>query len=260
VIHDGRMTLPRGADIIGAGDRIVVIGSPRAAQAWGTLLAPGDGSVGHVALFGGGRVGSAIARVLLEQGLEVRLIEASKERARQLAETFPNARVYHASGSESELLQREHIDEAQAGIFALRDDAKNAYLASIAKASGIPFTIAIAHEAISVPAFEQAGIDVSVNPRGVTAEEIVRFAHDPRTKQVAMLDDNRYEVLDVTTRPSSRHIGTAFRDMPVNGALIGAIVRDGTAVFPHGDEVLQAGDRVILFTEAANVPWVVEAL
>ena len=93
-----------------------------------------------------------------------------------------------------------------------------------------------------------------------TAEEIVRFAHDPRTKQVAMLDDNRYEVLDVTTRPSSRHIGTAFRDMPVNGALIGAIVRDGTAVFPHGDEVLQAGDRVILFTEAANVPWVVEAL
>ena len=40
-----------------------------------------------------------------------------------------------------------------------------------------------------------------------------------------MLEDNRYEVLDVTTRESSRYIGMAFRDMPVHGSLIGAIVR-----------------------------------
>jgi trk/ktr system potassium uptake protein len=261
VIHGGRMTLPRGTDEIRAGDRIVVIGSPQAAQAWGSLLAPEAGSaVRDVVVFGAGRVGSAIARVLLDQGIGLRMIEASEERAHRAAETFPKARVFHATGLEPEFLQRERIGQAQAGIFAMRDDAKNEYAASVARVHGLPFTIAIAHEAVSIPAFEQAGIDVSVNPRGVTAEEIVRFAHDPRTKQVAMLDENRYEVLDVTTRPSSRHIGTAFRDMPVHGALIGAIVRDGTAIFPHGGDVLQAGDRVILFTEAANVPWVVEAL
>jgi Trk K+ transport system NAD-binding subunit len=45
-------------------------------------------------------------------------------------------------------------------------------------------------------------------------------------QQVAMLEGNRYEVLDVTTRESSRYIGQTFRDMPVHGALIGAIVRD----------------------------------
>ena len=261
IIHNGHLTLPRGTDAIGPGDRIVVIGSPQAAQAWGTLLAPGGGTaVRDVVLYGVGRVGSAIARMLLEQGIGLRLIEASEERARRAADAFPAARVFNATGVEPEFLEREGVGEAQAGIFAMRDDAKNAYAASIAKVQGVPFTIGIAHEAISVAAFEQAGIDVSVNPRGVTAEEIVRFAHDPRTKQVAMLEDNRYEVLDVTTRPSSRHIGTAFRDMPVHGALIGAIVRDGEAIFPHGDDVLQAGDRVILFTEAANVPWVVEAL
>jgi trk system potassium uptake protein TrkA len=75
-----------------------------------------------------------------------------------------------------------------------------------------------------------------------------------------MLEGNRYEVLDVTTRESSRYIGTKFRDMPVHGALIGAIVRNGSAIFPHAEDVLQAGDRVIIFTEAANVPWVIEAL
>ena len=114
----------------------------------------------------------------------------------------------------------------------MRDDAKNHYAAIARAGARDPLHVAIAHEAVSVNAFDQAGIDVSINPRAVTAEEIVRFAHDPRTQQVAMLEGNRYEVLDVTTRESSRYIGMAFRDMPVHGSLIGAIVRDGKRDLP----------------------------
>ncbi len=260
IIHGEETILPRGDDVIHEGDRIVVIGSPTATKAWSSLLWPQGGTVRDVVVYGAGRVGSAIARVLLDQGINVRLIEADRERARRAAEAFPGVRVFNATGFDPDFIERERIGQAQAGIFAMRDDAKNLYASSLTRVHGISFTIAIAHEGISVPAFDQAGIDVSVNPRAVTAEEIVRFAHDPRMQQVAMLEGNRYEVLDVTTRESSRYIGSTFRDMPVHGALIGAIVRDGQAIFPHGDDVLQAGDRVIIFTEAANAPWVVEAL
>jgi trk system potassium uptake protein len=260
IIRGEDTILPGGDETIDRGDRIVVIGSPRAVKTWSTLLWPAGGTVRDVVLFGAGRVGTAIARVLLSQGLSVRMIEASREQALRAAEALPKARVFNATGFDADFLERERIGQSQAGIFAMRDDAKNQYAASLARVHGVPFTVAIAHEAVSVSAFEQAGIDVSINPRAVTAEEIVRFAHDPRTQQVAMLEDNRYEVLDVTTRESSRYIGMAFRDMPVHGSIIGAIVRNGTAIFPHGDDVLQAGDRVIIFTEAPNAPWVVEAL
>jgi trk system potassium uptake protein TrkA len=260
IIRGDDTILPGGDDEIRVGDRIVVIGSPSAVKAWSALLWPAGGAVRDVVIFGAGRVGSAIARVLLGQGLSVRLVEASREQALRAAEALPKARVFNAPGFDPDFLERERIGQAQAGIFAMRDDAKNQYAASIAQVHGIPFTIAIAHEAVSVSAFDRAGIDVSINPRAVTAEEIVRFAHDPRTQQVAMLEGNRYEVLDVTTRDTSRYIGMAFRDMPVHGSIIGAIVRNGSAIFPHGDDVLQAGDRVIIFTEAQNAPWVVEAL
>ncbi len=260
IINQGQATLPGGDDAIPVGARVVVIGSPRAAREWSSLLAPGEAAVRDVVIFGAGRVGSTIARVLLGQGITVRLIEASRERARRAAEAMPKARVYNATGFDADFLERERIGLSQAAIFAMRDDTKNLYAASLATVHGVPFTIAVAHEAVSLAAFEQAGIDVAVNPRAVTAEEIVRWAHDPRTQQVAMLEENRYEVLDVTTRETSRYVGTAFRDMPVHGALIGALVRNGSAVFPHGDDVLQAGDRVIIFTEAENAPWVIEAL
>jgi trk system potassium uptake protein len=260
IIRDTGMRLPVGDDRITPGDRIVVIGSPHAAQEWSTLLAPGESAVRDVVVYGAGRVGTAIARLLLDQGMNVRLIETTRERARQVAESLPEARVYNATGIDPDFLERERIGLSHAAIFAMRDDAKNLYAASLAKVHGVKFTIAIAHEAVSVEAFEHAGIDVSVNPRAVTAEEIIRFAHDPRTQQVALLEGNRYEVIDVTLRDTSEYIGKRFKEMPIRGALIGAVVRDGTALFPHRDDVLEAGDRVIVFTEAADADRVVKAL
>ena len=189
------MTLPRGDDIILAGDRIVVIGSPKAATAWGDVLAPWEAEVRDVVIFGAGRVGTAIARELLGQGIGVRLIEENRERALAVAEEFPKARVYNVSGLDPDFLEREHIGHAQAAVFAMREDAKNHYVATLARIHGVSFTIAIVHDAISRQVYQHAGIDVQVDPRQVTAEEIVRFAHDPRTQQVAMLENDRFEVL-----------------------------------------------------------------
>jgi trk system potassium uptake protein TrkA len=211
-------------------------------------------------IYGGGRIGIQVARVLLEQETRVRIIESSRERAREVAELIPQARVLHATGVDPDFLERERIGQARAAIFAMRDDTKNLYAAVLARLHGVGFTIAIAHDAISMDVFERAGIDRAVNPRAVTAEEMVRFAHDPRTQQVAMLEGDRFEILDIIVRPESDLVNTPFRELPMTGSLIGAIVRGGHAVFPHGDDILLPGDRVIVFTESSRVAEVERAL
>jgi trk system potassium uptake protein TrkA len=257
--HDGAV-LPGGDDVITVGDRILVVGSPAAIKAWGKLLAPGESEIRDVVVYGGGKVGSAIAGRLHEQGIEVRVIEPDRDRARRVAEDLPGVRVYNATGIDPDFIERERIGQAQAAIFAMREDAKNHYAATLARVHGVELTIAVVHEPISTSVYEASGVDVTVNPRQVTAEEIVRFAHDPRTQQVAMLEGDRFEVLDITTSPTSEYVGLRFCDMPIRGALIGAIVRGGKAVFPHSDEVLQAGDRVIVFTETSRVADVEKVL
>ena len=260
IIRGDQVILARGHEAIHVGDRIVVIGSPQAAQAWGELIAPGTGQVRDVVIFGAGRAGATVARLLLDQGIGVRLIEASRERALTISHELPGVRVYHATGFDPDFLERERIADAQVAIFAMRDDLKNHYAASLAKVHGVAFTIAIVHEAASAQVFEHAGVDVTVNPRQITAEEIVRFAHDPRTQQVVMLEGDKFEVLDITTKRDSEYVGLTFKEMPIRGALIGAIVRDGHAVFPRSDERLRPGDRVIVFTESRRVPDVERAL
>ncbi len=260
IIRGDTLTLPRGEEAIHAGDRIVVIGSPQAARQWGNLLAPGKGAAEDVVVFGGGQVGAAIARTLSEQAIGVRVIEPDRERARVVAEELPKCRVYNSTGIDVDFLERERIGKAQAAVFAIKDDALNHFAATLARVYGVRFTIAIVHDTISTRVYEHSGVDVTVNPRAVTAEELVRFAHDPRTQQVAMLEGDRYEVLDITTKPTSEYVGLRFRDMPIRGAMIGAIVREGRAVFPKSDDILQAGDRVIVFTETKRIADVERAL
>jgi trk system potassium uptake protein TrkA len=205
-------------------------------------------------------MGVAIAGVLLEQGIGVRIIEKYRDRAHEVAESLPEARVYHATGLDSEFLERERIGRVQAAVLAMRDDAKNHYGATLVKVHGVEFTIAIVHEAGSREVFEHGAIDVAIDPRSITAEEIVRFARDPRTQQVVMLEGDRYEILDIVVRAESELLGKPFRELPMTGSLIGAIIRDGRAIFPHGDDVLRPADRVIIFTEASRVHEVEQRL
>jgi trk system potassium uptake protein TrkA len=260
IIRGGAMIVPRGNESILPGDRIVVIGSPAAAREWSRILAHGERRVDDVVIFGAGQTGVAIARLLMQQGIRVRLVEADADRARQVAEELPHARVFHATGADPEFLERERIGQARAAVFAMPDDAKNMYVASLSKLHGVGFTIAIVHDPIAADLCERAGADVAVNPRTITAEEIVRWAHDPRTRQVTMLEGDRFEILDITVRPESKLVGKPFRELPITGSLIGAIVRNGSAIFPHGNDMLEPGDRAIIFTESRRVHEVEKAL
>lgn len=252
IIRDGRRIVPRGSERIEPGDRVVVIGLPKAINLWSAIVAGGEQRTGDVVVFGGGRTGVAIARVLLSQGCRVRIVEADARRAHRIAELLPRARVLEATGMSPDFLDREQIGRAEVAVFAMREDAKIHYAATLAKLHGVPFTIAIVHDAASIEVFEKSGIDVALNPRLITSEEIVRFAHDPRTRQVSMLERNRFEILDVTVREDNELIGKPLSELPTTGTVIGAIIRNERAFFPHGHDRLQRGDRVIVFTESEH--------
>jgi trk system potassium uptake protein TrkA len=260
LIRADRMIVPRGQSMIEPGDRIVVIGSPAAAQAWSRVIAGRQQRVEDVVIFGAGQMGTAIAHALLGLGIRVRLVDAQVERAREAAERLPEARCFHAHAFDTEFLERERIGRATAAVFCLNDDARNLYGAILAKAHGVRLTFALVHDEVSVDVYERGGVDIAVNPRQVTAEEMVRFAHDPRIRQIAMLEGDRFEILDLTVRSDSELAGKPFDELPTTSSMIGALIRNGSVIFPHGSDVLRAGDRVIVFVESSRASAVEHAL
>ena len=172
----------------------------------------------------------------------MRIVEPNAEQARVVAEELlEGARVQRHRARPGLPRARAHRPDRR-GRLRHGATSKNLYAATLAKLLGVRFTIAVVDDPASVAVLERAGVDVVVNPRMVTAEEIVRFAHDPRIRQMAMLEGDRFEILDITVREDSRarrHRRSGSCRM--TGSLIGAIVRGGNAIFPHGDDMLLPG-------------------
>lgn len=260
ILRDGHRIAPRAEERLLPGDRVIVVASRSAAQQWSRLLVEGERVRSDVALFGTARLGATIARVLLERGIRVRLIEADAERARELADALPEARVFHASAFDPGFLRRERIGGATAAVFALHNDAETLYAAGLAKVHGARVTIAVLADRSAAEVFDAADIDAVIDPANETAEVMVRFAHDPRTHQVAILDDDRFEILDIEMRPESPLVGRPLAQLPSTSSVVGAIARGGELVPVDGEQQLRAGDRVIVLVERRRMGEVERAL
>ncbi|MGI9116085.1 MAG: Trk system potassium transporter TrkA [Gaiellales bacterium] len=261
LIRGDSVTIPGGADVVEEGDRIVLIASPEASREWSHRLArSGVADVAEVVVVGGGTTGRAVARVLCDQGFTVRILDRDPGVARRCAEEIERAHVFCADASDPRFLERESIGRADAIVCCTESDERDLLICLLAKSIGVRIAIAVVGSPELVPIFEQVGVDHALNQRFEVAEEIVRFTHDPRTRGFAMLENDRVEVLELEIRGDSALIGRAFRERPLEGAIVGAVVRGGRVIYPRGDDSLQAGDTAIILAEAARVHALEQAL
>ncbi|MFB6196038.1 MAG: Trk system potassium transporter TrkA [Haloplanus sp.] len=255
ILRDGEVEIARGDTKFREGDRIVVIGDPEAVRGFATTLAPEErpGTAEEVVIVGGSEIGYHVARLLGERGFKPRLIEQDPERARYLAESLPNAVVMESDATDIEFLEREHVGDADFVVAALDSDEKNLLVSLLARRLGANRTVAVIDTPAYVELFETVGVDVGINPREVVAEEITRFTRDGGAENVAIIESDRAEVLEVEVDSESvladRPIHESVADLP-DGVVIGAITRDDSFVTPRGDTVIQSGDHVVAFVAA----------
>jgi trk system potassium uptake protein TrkA len=265
ILRNGEVDIPRGETIIRPGDRVVVIGSPKSVQEFATAVAPEEspGTAEEVVIVGGSEVGYHVARLLEERGFNPRLIEQDHDRARALAEELPSTVVMESDATDMAFLEREHVGDADLLVSALDSDEKNLLVSLLAKRLGVERTVAVIDTTAYVELFETVGIDVGVSPREVVAEEITRFTREGGAENVALIESDAAEVLEIEVDPESVLAGRPIREsvssLPM-GVVIGAITRDRELITPRGNTVVRAGDHVVVFVDAAVIDEVAPRL
>ncbi|QFU83857.1 Trk system potassium transporter TrkA [Natronorubrum aibiense] len=254
VFRNDEMIVASGETVFQPGDRIVVIGSPSSVKEFAmATVCDTTSSTDDVVIVGGSEIGFQTAREFEAHGFEPRLIERDHDRAREIAEALPNTFVMESDATDTEFLLREHIDEADIVVAALDNDEKNLLVSLLAGRAGVDRTVAIIENTEYTDLFETVGIDVAINPREETAEEIVRFTRTDQTEKIAMLEHDRAEVIEVELGHESaltgRKIEDSMRDLP-DCVVIGAISRQGELITPRGTTVPKPGDHVVLFVDA----------
>ncbi|MFB6270408.1 MAG: Trk system potassium transporter TrkA [Halobacterium sp.] len=257
VIPEGaeQAEVPRGDTVIGASARVVVVGRPASVREFGRSIDPeGQASkVEDVVIVGGSTTGELTAERLVERGIKPRIVEFDEARARELAEHLPGATVYSHDATDPEFLSREHVQDADVVVATMGSDERSLLAALLAKREGAQRAIAVVEQARYVDLFETVGVDVAVNPRRVTAEEITRFTRERRAENVAIIEPGGAEVVEVEIDEDSVLAGRAIEDVMADlpsGVVVGAITRNGDFVTPRGDTVVEVGDHVVVFVQA----------
>lgn len=255
ILRDGAVTIPRGDTRIEPGDQLIVIGVPEQIHDFAAALEPENGGdrAREILIVGGGEIGHHAARLFEESGLTPQLIERDPERARELAEDLPGTVVMESDATDVEFLTREHVDETDLVVAALGSDEKNLLVSLLAKRLGASRAVAVVENTDYVGLFETVGVDVAVNPRKLTAEEITRFTYEQETEKVAIVESDRAEVLEVEIDDDSvfagRSISEAVADLPT-GIVVGALTRNGRYLTPRGDTIVEPGDHAVVFVDA----------
>ncbi|MFP8952710.1 Trk system potassium transporter TrkA [Natrialbaceae archaeon A-arb3/5] len=264
IFRDEEMIVAGGDVEIRSGDRVVVIGSPDSVTDFAAAIAaPQAERTDEVVIVGASEIGFQAAREFEDHGYRPRLIEQDHDRAREVAEALPNTTVLESDATDTEFLAREHVDEADIVVAALDGDEKNLLVSLLARRLGVDRTVAVIENLAYADLFETVGIDVAVNPREETAEEIVRFTRADHTEKIAMLEHDRAEVIEFEVGEDSILTGNPIvdvTDMLPNGVVVGAISRGGELVTPRGETVVEPGDHVVIFVDAAVLDEVVEAI
>lgn len=255
LIRADDVIVPEGSTTIRPGDRVVVIGSAESVQTFSAVLSPdhAPGSDEEVAIVGGSEIGYHVARVLGERGFSPRLIEQDAKRARQIAEALPETTVMESDATDIEFLEREHIGEADIVVAALENDEKNLLVSLLARRLGTGRTVAVINTPSYVELFEAVGVDVAINPRIVVAEEITQLTQSGLAENVALIETDKAEVIEIEVTDSSVLVNRPIREsaaMLPDGVVIGAITRDREFITPRGDTEIFPGDHVVVFVEA----------
>lgn len=258
LFRNGDLLIPSGDTVIEADDRAVVIGSPESVNSFALELVPGataDRS-DEIVVIGGTEIGFHTARLLEQNDFHPRLIEEDHDRARYLAEVLPGTMVMEHEATDTEFLVREHVDQADIVVSTMDSDEHNLLVAVLSKRLGVERVVALVDNPEYVSLFEEIGIDVAVNPRTVTAEEITRFSYDTVAENLAVLEDDQAEVLEIELEEDSQFVGRSIAELDGDidvDFVIGAVTRDRDVIRPRGETVLEPGDHIVVFVETESV-------
>jgi len=250
ILRDDKLIIPSGLDYILPDDEAFIIGKTdkinEAEEYFGERTPEPARSV---VILGGGEIGLAVARSLENQNTSVKIIEWNPVVCEYLAEKLSEAVIINGDGTNLELLQEEKIGEADVFVAASKRDEVNLMAGLVAQNLGVKKTIALAHRPDYVSMYEHLGIAATISPRRFAANQIMKYVLAGRVVSASEIADGKGEILEFIAPRKSKIIQNNLKNTSLpKGAVVGAIAGRRGIIVPTGDDRVEPGDSVIIFS------------
>jgi trk system potassium uptake protein TrkA len=252
-MHEDRLVIPSGATRLEPGDKIIVMGHESAMKEVQARVNLGVERGRHlVTIIGGGDVGYRLAQRLdATPDIELRIIERDAARGEMLASQLRRALVLNGDGTDLELLETEQIGRSDVLVSVIDNDERNLLASLLGRQLGVRTIITRVGKPANLHLFERVGIDVAISARGAAVAAVVHRIQGGQAKMLAVIEEGQAHVLEI--KVPAGYTPVALKDLDAKEAIVGAILREDSAIVPRGEDVIRGGDRLIVFARAESV-------
>lgn len=260
VERGGDVVIPGGTFVLQAGDVVTFITPKRLGRSFLQAIGFQFHAVRDTILIGGGISAYYLAKLLLEIGIEVRIVEKRPERCEELSVLLPRAVVINGDASNAEFLNEIGIETAQSIVTMTGMDEENVILTLHAQEVSNAKLITKINRINFHRVLEKLDLGSVVYPKYIASEAIIAFV---REKAASMNSDietlvqmfrDRAEAVEFLIGKNTRVTNIPLMDLPLKDqTLVTCINRKGKIIIPRGGDVILPGDTVIIVTTHTGI-------
>ncbi len=205
-----------------------------------------------VMIVGGGRTGLHLARLLVDQKHEVRVIESRPEMLANLHRDLPTETIFEGEGTDPQVLEVAGIREVNVLAAVTPLDSDNLVICSLARqVYGVRRIIARINNPRHAWLFSrEMGVDVAINQADLMSKLIEEEMSLGDMMILSKLRRGEYALVEEKIFPSAKAIGVAIKDLQLpDNCTISGIIRRGKMLLPRGATILEAEDEIVALVD-----------
>lgn len=251
-----RTWIPAGDDQLQPGDDVTTVLPYASLPEYLSALGLSHRHVRNAVVAGQGLTAVLLCEALKSWIEDVTLIDPDPADGQAIAESLEKLDVIEGDPTDREVLHEVNVASADLFIAAGRSTTQNVMSALLARAEGVPKVIAVSYEPQNNRLFRQIGISHVISPRRAMTQEIMDVIHRGRGAMELQLRDMPLESFELRAEVDSPITAVPLSEIwhPLRRkAIIGAVIRDGHPLVPHGKTQIQPEDDAVVVTEPKHV-------
>jgi trk system potassium uptake protein TrkA len=197
-------------------------------------------------------VGLSLAKILIEDGFDITLIENDETLSAEIASDL-DALVISGNGTSSKLLEEVNIEDADYFIATTGNDEANLLSCILVRKYDVNRIIARVSNPDHEEAFKEVGIDKVISPEISAARDLAQFVTNPRVSKLTTLGEGDAEIIEMTIT-NDKIIGKRFKDIsPAKEYIIIATYQNGKLIIPQPENTISRGEKVSLLVKRGHI-------
>ena len=237
-------------------DVVSIVASPKNANEFFKKIHYKGNSIKNALIVGGGAITHYLCSILERSGIHLKIIEKDMKICEELSAEWDKFDIIHGNGARKDLLMEEGIATADAFVALSDQDEENILLSLFAKEVGKGKLVTRINRTDYEGVISRLDLDTTICPKNITADIITRYARAKQNTEGSNVEtmyniiQGKVEASEFIVKENSPIAGTPLKQLKFKeDVLVASIFRKGEALVPHGDDVIQAGDAVIIVTK-----------